>query len=381
MLTNLKISRFKKPIYQNFSSNIENKTLDTLSNMLAIDYEIRLQDSIDLDVHADQCVENLKKFLKNKKTFKDNDFSSAVMLFSIAIAAEKKTDHEKDNKIDKQEGLDQVIETLISMHFTGITKEERSRLRFVLKDLLNGTDIAHILNYIHSEPKLIKAVVMSAFKKYQTQIEINNYVKNTLSKIIAKTVKIEKKITKFKQLSGKVFTATCLIGTGFAAMFTGGLALPALILPAAVLSVTLGPKIGASIGGALKSFLPSIKEELKEITKLQKQAIYVAKKTELMEQKTDKVKDNHQNMAEEHVLANLGLELKTKKSEQIKAINDTSIIATAAGKEWGALVNSNSQGKDFKINALEHDRSNIAQNQSKASELEKNKATTMTRRR
>ena len=271
---------FFNKIESYLGNNLNNYLITALSNMLAIDYVNRLCREPQIDEYAMKCVDRLKSHLKHMVVIEE-DFSSVMSLFAIAITEEKTTDDELINTQEKNQDI--LIDGVIAAQFSDISAAEQKNVKEVLKALLAGNGGKEIMNFINSDPKLFHSVVLSAYKEKIKQKEIMEVVTINLNKIIMDTKSINKKKNNIKSLAGKITMAVGLVAVASAGILIGGLVLPALLIPAAVITIKFGSVIGEKIGetiaqnntvikkkqSMIKDFAMSIIQHKKHVSPLQ----------------------------------------------------------------------------------------------------------------
>lgn len=260
------ISIFIKAINNSLSNNLSPPLCLSLANIIAIDYVIRLNSAPIIQQYANICAQKLRSFL-GQKVMLDDSFSTVLTLFSIAISKEELT--LKDNNNVKQQlpdvAQDVVIETLIAMHFDDITEPDKQTLKLLFKDLLTGINHYEIMNYIQSEPALLRNAVMQAMKKSKKQQEINLHFRLEINKTLIISAGLEKKISLLTQVVSKIVTAICGLAVGGLGVLTAGAALSVVLVPACILAIKYGPKLGEKLGEAILNLDSNIKFEKNRI--------------------------------------------------------------------------------------------------------------------
>jgi hypothetical protein len=258
-----------KPFYLYFEEHLSNNLGDTLihsiSNLLAIDYSIRLKSAPELKEYVKLCGSRLKKHLDQKIIFNET-FSSVMTLFAIAITPEKQTDEDNDKSIEQSQ--DAVIESIISSHFGDLSLKEQQIIRLVLKDLLSGKDGKELMSIVLSDPKLFHSTVLSAVQAKKQQQKISEFVVVQLNSILSQSKALDQKVTGFKSTFAKMAMVGSIIIAASIGVVVGGLALPVLVLPATLYAVKYGPSLGEKIGTIVAKNIPSIANETKNLNQL-----------------------------------------------------------------------------------------------------------------
>lgn len=250
------------------SNNLGEQLRRSISNLLAIDYSLRLKSTPKLDEYVNLCGTRLKKHLDHKIILNET-FSSAMTLFAVAITPEKQDD---DNTKSTEQSIDVVIESVISSHFGNLSHAEQQTIRMVLKDLLNGKDGKELMTIVTSNPKLFHTMVMSAVKAKKQQQEISELVGNNLTSIMTKSNVLNQKVTGFKSVFAKIALAGSLVAAASIGIVVGGLALPALVLPATICAIKYGPTLGEKVGNMIAQTIPTIANETKNLSQLKKES-------------------------------------------------------------------------------------------------------------
>jgi hypothetical protein len=260
-----------KPFYlhleEHLSNNLGDSLIHSISNLLAIDYSLRLKSTPELKEYVKLCGSRLKKHLDQKIIFNET-FSSVMSLFAIAITPEKQNEDDNDKSIEQSQ--DTVIESVISSHFGDLSLHEQQIIRLVLKDLLSGKDGKELLTLVMSDPKLFHSTVLSAIKAKKQQHEISEFVGIHLNSILSQSKTLDQKVTGLKSTFAKIALAGGIIIAASIGVVVGGLALPALILPATLYAVKYGPSLGEKVGTIVAQNIPNIANEASNLDQLKK---------------------------------------------------------------------------------------------------------------
>lgn len=244
-LKNIDNTPFLNKIKLHLENNLNNYLISSLSNVLTIDYVNRLRAEPQIDKYAMKCVERLKNHLKHM-VVTDESFSSTMSLFAIALTEEKNLDDESLKPEEKNQ--DVIIDSMLATQFGDLSPIEQKNIKEVLKNLLMGRDGKEIMNFINSDPKLFYSVIFSAHREKAKQKDFMTTITNNLNKIIADTKSINRKKNNIKSLVGKITMVIGLAAIASAGAVIGGLVLPALLIPAAAITINLGPVIGEQLG-------------------------------------------------------------------------------------------------------------------------------------
>ncbi|XVN42637.1 MAG: RP853 family protein [Candidatus Rickettsia vulgarisii] len=291
----------EKIISTAFVNNLTNHACVTLARIIAIDHKIRLKSIPKIRIHLNDCIYKLKSFL-GQKVLTDDSFSTILTLFAVAISPET-TDFQDDNILQKSENI--IIDTLINIHFPNVNTKEKNNLKLILKNLFSAKNSYEIINLIQTEPEIFQTTVMSALKKHQNLIEINQQVKSDFDKIVNIASTHYKKIEIFRQVTSKVITAICTVAVGTITVATAGASSALMVVPAAILVVKYTPKIGETIGERILSIDKSVINEQEKINLL----------------KTNINKNNKEFLYKEQLLAKSEIDKINQLNTEIQASN------------------------------------------------------------
>ena len=191
------IQIFQKSIIQQLASNITEPTCATLANMLAIDYISRLEGTINAQDHLETCINKLKNFLE-QKVMADDSFSTALTLFTVAIAPEEINYQDKNNILEQDQSQNAVVDVVIDSHFNEFNPKDMGKVKAALRNLLRDNG-KKILDYINAEPQLFLVIINGSIAKHKTEEEINKYIKAQVNKILDKAINFNKRRNIFKQ--------------------------------------------------------------------------------------------------------------------------------------------------------------------------------------
>lgn len=243
-------SPFLVAIKAHLNSNLNDYLIKSLSNMLALDYVGRVAKltEVEVETYSEICSSRLKKHLKHQ-IITEEDFSTVMSLFTIAITQEKNLDDDTINSKEQEQDL--LIEGIIAAHFHDLPPAERQNVKEALRGLINNPDSKEIMNFINSDPKLFYSIVFSAYKEKTKQKEVMESLTMHLAKVMHETKSINKSVDNVKSLSGKITLGAGLFAAASIGLLIGGVALPALLIPAAIVSIRLAPAIGDKVGVSL----------------------------------------------------------------------------------------------------------------------------------
>lgn len=236
---------FKEYFLKYLGGNLSEKLCASLANLLAVDYAGRLKSEPDLAFHVNECTLRIKKQL-GLKVITDESFSSVMSIFIIAITPEKNIDTDENNK-SKEQSHEALINSIIASYFYNLSPEEASIIKALMKEILNSTDGKNMLNVASSNPKLFYSIVVSAIRENEKLQEVLESLKLHLNRIFLKDKEQLKQQNALQTIVSKISLIGGLFLTASTGLVLGGLALPALILPATATVVKVSPQLGEKI--------------------------------------------------------------------------------------------------------------------------------------
>lgn len=253
---------FKEYFLEYLGANLSEALCSSVANLLAIDYSGRLESKPDLDYHINECTLRIKKHL-GLRVVTDESFSSVMSLFTIAITPEREIDADDDKS--QEQSHDALIDSIIATYFHDLTPEETAIIKSLIKEILNGKDGKEMMNVASSNPKLFYSIVVSAVREKNKLEEVLESVKLHLTRILSKNKQQVKQQSGIKGLVSKISLIGGLMLTASTGLVMGGLALPALILPATAAVVKLSPKLGEKVSPSTEQEINTIQEESETI--------------------------------------------------------------------------------------------------------------------
>jgi len=245
ILKDIDNSAFLNKLKFNLENNLTYQLIESLSNILAIDYFHRLKQEPTIDSYSKKCVDRLVNHLKHM-IFTEEGFSGVMTLFLIAITEEKTDNDELINIQEKNQDI--IVDNVMASEFSDLSPDEQLNLKDVLKSLITNLGGKEIMNFIHSNPKLFCSLVFSAHRAKKEKKEILEMVAVNLNKIISTNKSINRKKNNIKLLTGKITMAAGLVAVASAATFLGGAIFATTIIPVIAISIKLGTVIGEKLG-------------------------------------------------------------------------------------------------------------------------------------
>lgn len=336
MLKNIDVAAFKDPISQELSNNLDEKLCASLASILAIDYATRLESKgITLD-YVNTCISKLKRFLKSH-VITDNSFSTALTLFTVAISPEDMNFKDKNSILNQEQSQDASIDAIVGMHFDGYSKQEQGQIKLILKSMLAHLSPKEILNYFASDPQVLKNIVSNALKTSAKQQEMNDYALGEINKIFQKNIALESKSNRFKQMAATIATSVASLAVMTSCALVGGIALPIVLIPTAVLSLKFAPVIGEKLGETILNYDKSFNLEKKNFQTIKNNIVNAVVQAPDIEQQQTKDLTKGKSldeMSQVHTneLAAIKDELQAHKSE----IETASPVISASKRSKGA---------------------------------------------
>lgn len=258
---------FLLPLENMLSNNLPKKSITTLANMLALDYYNRLNSSLEIKNYAMKCAHKLKNYLKNKIIINES-FSTLLELFTIIISPDEDHGEKKDNILTQEQIYDVIVDLLIAKFLTDVSPADLLKVKSAIKELLTQHNNTDIINYISSEPDLVKNLFHNALNLKEKQNQLNQYIITELDNVLNKTIRHERKVNLFIHSASKLATALSSIGLlAIGAVFIGPI-LPFIIIPATILSLKYAPTIGEKIGERILNIDADMRREAHLINEL-----------------------------------------------------------------------------------------------------------------
>jgi len=264
---------FINEITEHLGNNLNANVSKSVSNLLAIDYANRLNSDPDITEYVELCISRLKKHI-GKEVVLDDGFSISMTLFTVAITPER--DINDDNDKGQEQLQDALIDSVIESHFGDLSPEEQANIKIILKDLLNGKDGKKMMEIVVSDPKLFYSIVISAIKSQKRQKQVMEFIEDHLTKVMNQSNKIQSKSAGLKNTIGKLSLAGSVLIASSVGVVMGGLALPAIIVPAAIAAIKYGPVIGEKLGAGAVNQSSAIKKEISSLDQIKSASISTA---------------------------------------------------------------------------------------------------------
>jgi len=329
---------FFNQMIEHLNNNLDSKLCQSVANLLSLDYANRLDSEPPLTEYISLCIERLKNHL-GARVVLDNNFSESMTLFTAAITPEKNNDD--DNSKSQEQSQDALIDTMIAELFSNLTPEEQANIKLVIKELLNGKDSKELMNMISSEPETFQKIVATAVEAKMPAKEMSNFAGERIGTLIEQSKQINKQAIGLQSVVGKITLAGGILAAASLGLVVGGFILPALIVPATIAAIKIGPAIGEKIATTIISNNSNIKEKT--------QAFDDAKiaSTNIEEA----ISKSTQQTIEQNIEANIDKSVMTELSkEQIKSlaktVDVTSIEAPTQELEADTKAKQASKSKD-----------------------------------
>lgn len=282
---------FKEYLLEYLGANLSESLCSSVANLLAIDYVGRLESKIDLDYHINECTLRIKKQL-GLKVVTDESFSSVMSLFTIAITPER--DIDTDDEKAQEQSQDALIDSIIATYFHDLSPEETAIIKSLMKEILNGKDGKEMMIVASSNPKLFYSIVVSAIREKNKLEEVLESVKLHLTKVMSKNKQQVRQQSGLKGLVSKLSLIGGMMLTASTGLVLGGVALPAIILPATAAVVKLSPKLGEKTVSSPEQEVITTQKESKAIVNTlhatDKDSSITQSTEKNIEQKVDKAK-------------------------------------------------------------------------------------------
>lgn len=224
------IKLFESTISEIFISNIPLKNCRELASLLAIDYVNRLNSTPPVREYLNICAEKLTNYI-GRKVITNDSFTTSMNLFTVAISPEQKVEnHELSEKQARETALDVIIATT----FNDIPANEVANLKDILKSMLSGKDTNEIFEFINNNREAFKALVQNSLKQKHKHDEMVFTLHANLLKAAKKHKENHTLGSNIRTLFSKITLAAGIAAIGSAGLVVGGLALPAILVPAII---------------------------------------------------------------------------------------------------------------------------------------------------
>lgn len=258
---------FKQSIAEYFALNLAQYTCSTLANMLALDYTSRLNNIITIEDHISKCVDKLTHLLGQKVIVEDN-FSSVVTLFAVAISSQPISYQNKNNALKQPQSEDAVLEFIAQSCCDGSDSAcDKQKIKDIIRNLLHNKG-NKILDFINREPILFTSIAGGAIAKHKTQDAINKNVQAQLNKILNKTIDFNNKKNALVQKITKITSIACVLVGIAVSSLASGIVMPIVIMPVTVLSMQFTTKLCKRVAEVITAFDTSIKQNLEDINEI-----------------------------------------------------------------------------------------------------------------
>ena len=223
------ITEFSEYLAIDLGDKLSTYLVNTISNMIAIDYQINKKTSAPPTEYITKCCQRLSQFLNGEDIYLD-DFGAAITLFAIAISDDDIYQEDIQNyKAQSQETevISEFITNDLSSQY-GISKEQEIyRLKVVIKHLLTSESAQSVANFCKNHGKELTAINLNGNLR-------NSYME---ASYLFKNNKVDNSVQK----SGAIGLASAAVIIG-ATTLTFGASL-AVIIPAIAVGSVIGGKV------------------------------------------------------------------------------------------------------------------------------------------
>lgn len=266
MINNVDNTAFNEALNKSFRKKIPKELFHSLANLLTLDYTLRLQNIKALDLHITECITRLKKYL-SEKIIKDRSFRIVMLLFIAAISPEDSFNTKRNST--RENTAEVVANAMTQTDFSEYSNLEKEVISATIKHLLMSNPLLDMINFIRIEHKLIKEII-STILLNSKQKPINDITTELdIGSLVEKSVALDKKVSNFKRNITNITAASVAISS---LIITAGVS-TFLILPAAILSIKYGTKLGNKLSDKLIDNNKSINREKHSIDKIKSNII------------------------------------------------------------------------------------------------------------
>ncbi len=313
---------FINEITEHLGNNLNGNVSKSISNLLAIDYANRLNSEPDITEYVELCVSRLKKHIGKEVVIEDG-FSISMTLFTVAITPER--DVSDDNDKGQEQSQDALIESIIGSHFGDLSPEEQANIKTVLKDLLTGKNGKEMMEIVVSDPKLFYSIVVSAIKSQKHQKQVMEFIEDHLTKVMNQSNKVQSKTGGLKNTIGKLALAGSVLLAASVGIVIGGLALPAIIVPAAIAAIKYGPIIGEKLGAGAVNQSSAIQKEVSALDNIKSASMATAQTlSKAQNQKIEKPKAITKTLSKAKIKSIVkSVDISSKEKSAVSKLNDS----------------------------------------------------------
>lgn len=244
-------------LFQDYlSNNLPLQLITSISNLLAIDYRLRVKASIAISEYVVICCDRLRKHL-GYRVILEEDFSAAMRMFTIAITPEKEDDGEI---LTQEQSQDIVIDSIIDAHFSNLPKEEQKLVRSVLIGIIKGGGGREVMNLAVSDPSLFNSKVVNALKGKKGEQMIIQELTSKVNELAINNQALQQKVGTFKGVFAKLAVVAGVALAASAGLVAGGALIPAMLIPGTIAVIKFAPVIGEKLGQTVARESTTIKE-------------------------------------------------------------------------------------------------------------------------
>ncbi len=232
-------------LFQDYlSNNLPSQLITSVSNLLAIDYRLRVKASIAISEYVVICCDRLRKHL-GYRVILEEDFSAAMRMFTVAITPEKEDDGEV---LTQEQSQDIVVDSIIDAHFSNLSKEEQKLVRSVLLGMIQGGGGRELMNLAVSDPSLFNSRVVDALKGKKGEQMIIQELTSKVNELAINNQALQQKVGTFKGVFAKLAVVAGVALAASAGLMTGGALVPAMLIPGTIAVIKFAPIIGEKLG-------------------------------------------------------------------------------------------------------------------------------------
>lgn len=256
-------------LFQDYlSNNLPSQLITSISNLLAIDYRLRVKSSIAISEYVMICCDRLRRHL-GYRVILEEDFSAAMRMFTVAITPEKEDDGEI---LTQEQSQDIIVDSIIDAHFNNLPKEEQMLVRSVLIGMIKGGGGRELMNLAVSDPSLFNSRVVNALKGKKGEQMIIQELTSKVNELAINNQALQKKVGTFNGIFAKLAVVAGVALAASAGLMTGGALVPAMLIPGTIAVIKFAPVIGEKLGQTvakesttiqeIRSDIKSIKQDL-----------------------------------------------------------------------------------------------------------------------
>lgn len=296
------VKQFEDALINVFRNNMSSQLAKKLAGLLVLDYIHRLGSKPEISEYIDLIMPRLKKYV-GYKVISEDDFSLAMVLFTVAITPEK--DQDIDKSTQQEQLVDAALDATILEHFSDLSPEEMLAMKEILKELTKTKSLQEVMGLVAGNVSFFRDLAKVAKREKQQKKELRELLQHGMIQLMQKQKQIKSLKTGLRSLVSKVVMATSIVAVASIGLLAGGLMLPALAIPALAATTRVAGKVSEKISDKIIQSNKAIQIQVNEINGSKSLIMHQAKeKSVIMSQTRTPSKTRVQAVAQERSKAN-----------------------------------------------------------------------------